>query len=211
MPIYKEFKAPNGAFVKHHVLSKIESSGEFAGALVIVNSFDSQEAEAMGRLSLWCWTVPLPSVLITEFSKQGLETVLTTVTDSPFFGGVIVPSLGTLEAAKIMRWAVIKVYRDAAEFGSFTWDGSTFDSDQISQSRIQGAVQLAQLALSQGQPFSIDWTLADNTSRTLNAIQMISVGVDMGEHINACHMKARMLREQINAATTKEELDVIQW
>ena len=207
MPIYKEFEAPNGAFVKHHVLSKIESSGEFAGALVIVNSFDSQEAEAMGRLSLWCWTVPLSSVLITEFSKQGLETVLTTVTDSPFFGGVIVPSLGTLEAAKIMRWAVIKVYRDAAEFGSFTWDGSEFDCDPTSRGRISEAARTAD----RGVEFEVGWTLRNNSTRLLNQNGIKALDTALASHTQWCHQKARELRNQIEMASTKEEVEAIVW
>ena len=113
-------------------------------------------------------------------------------------------SLGDLKAAK---WDAIKAARDDAEFGGFNWAGSHFDSDAISQSRIQGAVQLA--AMTPG--FSLEWTLADNSIRTLNAADMAAVGAALGAHVAILHADARELRTQINAATTAAQLDGIRW
>lgn len=117
-----------------------------------------------------------------------------------------------LDELKAEQWAKIKASRDAEEFGGFEWDGSTFDSDQMSQSRIQGAVQMAQLALDTGNAsWSIDWTLQDNTVRTLTAAQMVDVGVTMASHISACHATARALRARLEAASTREEVEAIVW
>ena len=52
----------------------------------------------------------------------------------------------TLDELRAAAWARIKSERSRVEFGGFAWDGSRFDSDEISQSRIQGTVMLAQLA-----------------------------------------------------------------
>lgn len=114
-------------------------------------------------------------------------------------------SLADLKAEK---WVAIKAARNAAEFGGFTWDGSVFDSDLISQSRIQGATQLAGLA---PMTFSLDWTLADNSVRTLNAMQMIAVGEALGAHVATQHSIGRSLRAAIEAATSAAELDAIAW
>lgn len=108
-------------------------------------------------------------------------------------------------------WSRIKSIREAVEFGFFESNGHTFDGDSESRSRIQGAAQLAMLAQSTAQPFSIDWTLADNTQVTLTAAEMIGVGVSLGQHVNNAHSIARVLRAQIEAATTPEELETIQW
>lgn len=112
---------------------------------------------------------------------------------------------------KAAKWAEIKRARDQAEFGGFTWDGSAFDSDPTSQSRIQGAAQLATLAQLASQPFSIDWTLADNTVRTLSAADMIAVGTAMGVHISTQHASGRVKRQQIDAASTVEEVNAVAW
>ena len=113
----------------------------------------------------------------------------------------------TLDQIKAAKWELIKAARDAAEFGSFVWDGSEFDADALSQQRIIGAAQLAEI----NPAFEIDWTLADNSVRTLNAAQMKSVGTALGAHVNAQHVKARGLRTQIENATTRAEVEAVTW
>lgn len=117
----------------------------------------------------------------------------------------------TLDDLKVQKWNEMKTQRDAVEFGGFVWNGYTFDSDQLSQQRIQGAAQMAQIAASQGQPYSITWTLADNSGLVLTGDEMISVGMQMGFHIDSCHARGRELREQINSASTREEVEAIAW
>lgn len=113
----------------------------------------------------------------------------------------------TLRAARKNKWAEIKKARDAAEFGGFIWDGSPFDSDPKSQSRIQGAGQIAQL----DPDASLEWTLQNNDVRTLNAAEIIQVGRTMGMHITGAHARGRVLRAQIDAATTVEAINLITW
>ena len=113
----------------------------------------------------------------------------------------------TLADFKAAKWAQIKRARVNAEFGGFTWDGSPFDSDAISQSRIQGVLQLAALI----PDFSIDWTLADNTVRALSGSELAAVGVALWLHVGTQHAKARVLRAQIEAATTADEVDAVVW
>lgn len=117
----------------------------------------------------------------------------------------------SLDQARMDRWQVIKAQRTAREFGGFTWDGSTFDSDTESQSRIQGAAQLATLAKLAGQPFEVDWTLADNSVRTLSGDDMLAVGQAMGRHVMAVHGAGRALRARIESAETLEEVEAATW
>lgn len=112
-----------------------------------------------------------------------------------------------LQACKDIQWAKIKQARAAAEFGGFHWDGSAFDSNPVAMQRISGAVQLAALAAD----FSVDWTLQDNTVRTLSATDMVGVGMALGAHSAVCHNKARALRAQIDAAQTSAEVLAIAW
>lgn len=113
----------------------------------------------------------------------------------------------TLSDLQVAKWEQIKRARSSAEFGGFTWDGSPFDSDAISQSRIQGAVQLAAMA----PEFTIEWTLADNSARNLSAADLANVGAALGIHVATQHAKARTLRSQIEAATTAAEVDAVTW
>lgn len=70
---------------------------------------------------------------------------------------------------------------------------------------------MATLAAQAGQPFSIDWTLADNTVRTLSGADMIAAGQAMALHIEAQHETGRAVRAAIMAATTLAEVDAVQW
>ena len=112
---------------------------------------------------------------------------------------------------KAVKRATIKRARGIAEYAGFTWAGSTFDSNAISQQRIASAVQLASLSKAANQPFSITWTLADDTLRTLTADEMIQVGLALGEFVQTNFQKAQALQQQIDAATTKEEVEAVVW
>jgi hypothetical protein len=114
----------------------------------------------------------------------------------------------TLAELKAAKWEEIKDARSVAEYGGFVWEDSVFDSDPSSQQKIIGASQMASL---NPATFLIDWTLADNSVRTLNATEMNAVGVALGEHVNAQYVHARELRQQIEAATTKEQVALIHW
>lgn len=112
----------------------------------------------------------------------------------------------SLQEKRAAKWREIKAARHAAEFGSFVWDGKTFDADAVSQSRIQGVVQLSLL----DNTLVMDWTLADNTTVSLTASEFIQVGVALGVHVNTAHTHARTLRDQIETAT-ESQLTQIRW
>lgn len=117
----------------------------------------------------------------------------------------------SLEQHKTARWAEIKATREANEFGGFTWDGSVFDSDAISQARIQGAVVLAMQALGAEVAFSIDWTLKDNSVRSLTGMQVVAVGQALATHVGTQHEIARILRTSIEEAVSISEVESVSW
>lgn len=101
----------------------------------------------------------------------------------------------------------MKALRSQKESAGFTWDGSVFDSDRVSQSRIMGAVQLAGM----NPAFEIPWTLQNNSVRVLNAADMISVGATLGSHVATIFARAQELRTEIYAASTIAEVEAITW
>ena len=126
---------------------------------------------------------------------------------------VVVETTDVVNAARVMKWEEIKQKRADVEFSPFTWDGSSFDADIQSRTRVQGAVMMAQLAVAQGQGagFSVDWTLSDNTIRTLGAADMIAAGLALGNHVGAAYATARSLRAGLAAASTLAEVAAIVW
>lgn len=117
-----------------------------------------------------------------------------------------------LDERKAAMWQQVKARR-----ASLTDDpGATVatpagvvQSDSKSQQNILGLVQMAVLANISAQPFAADFTLADNTVVTLNASQMIGLGVAVGQHVQAVYAQATALRQVIEAAEDHEALDLI--
>lgn len=106
----------------------------------------------------------------------------------------------SLDEIKAQKWEEIKLQRDAIEFGGFTFEGNVYDSDQVSQGRIMGAVITG-----------VDqvWTTADNTTVNLNALQMQQLYVALQAHIADAHERGRIARNAIEEASTKDEIESI--
>lgn len=117
----------------------------------------------------------------------------------------------SLEEIKLQRWAYIKTKREADNIKPLLTTHGTFDADYKSQKGITDAIMLLQTLASLGTPTSIDFTLADNTTTTLTTPQMIEVGLTLGSRTQQLFSKARGLRDSINSANTKEEVEAIEW
>ena len=113
----------------------------------------------------------------------------------------------SLDYSRNLKWDEIKAARTAQEFDSFEWGGYVFQCDEVSQRRIQGAVQLAML----DSTLTLDWTLADNTVQTFTAAEFESIGQELAAHVSQCHERGRILRQEIDAATSEQDLEAISW
>jgi hypothetical protein len=118
----------------------------------------------------------------------------------------------TLAQHKLMKWVEIKAERAAREYGTYTTpQGQVVDIDAQSQARILSTYSLAVDAKAAAAPFSVVWTLADDSEVTLNANQMIAFGKQVMQYISGLYDTARGLRAQIVAASTVAEVEAIQW
>lgn len=117
----------------------------------------------------------------------------------------------TLQDYKDEKWSEIKRDRDAAINAPLSTPYGVFDADANSRANIANAVLYLQTLEQQGTPGTIDWTLADNTTITLNYAEMSSVGLLLGQRTNAAYDTGRALRTQIDAATTIAEVEAIHW
>lgn len=123
------------------------------------------------------------------------------------FSAPVVP----LADAKVSLWTRAKALRDAKINAGVAVAGvGTFDSDDASRLNLTGASVMALAAQAANQPFSINWKLADNSIVTLNAAQMIQIGVAVGAKVSAIHARAQAIGLAIEAATTRQNLEAIQ-
>ena len=107
----------------------------------------------------------------------------------------------SLDEIKAQKWAEIKLQRDQLEFGGFEFGGNIYDSDQVSQGRIMGA---AAAGVDQ------TWTLANNATVELSAMQLQQLYAALQAHIASAHERGRIARQLIFEAETKEQVESIQ-
>lgn len=117
----------------------------------------------------------------------------------------------TLNQVKDAQWSFVKSARQAAIEAHLVTPFGTFDADQSSQKAITDSVLMLQTLASIGQPTTIDFTLADNSTVTLDTTQMVTVGLLLGQQTQVAHAQARTLRTQIEAATTIAEVEAVTW
>ena len=114
-----------------------------------------------------------------------------------------------LAAAKAAKLAAINAERDRREREGFPYLGKVLDSNPRSVQRITAAALAAQAALAAGQPFSLDWTCADNSTLTLDAAGMIGMPVALARHAAVLHDHARALKMTTEAAIDQVEMSAI--
>jgi hypothetical protein len=119
--------------------------------------------------------------------------------------------LGTSIAARKQDVrSAINSERDRREQGGFEYLGKVFDSDPTSVIRINAAVNTAVSAVLSGSDFSVDWTCADNSTVALNAQQFMGLATALAEHSNTQHIRARGMKDQLDAAETEEDLAAVE-
>lgn len=115
-----------------------------------------------------------------------------------------VPTFDELKAAK---YSEIAAARYSAETGGCTVDGVMIATDRGSQALLTAAVVMARL----DPEFKTKWKCADGSFKQLDAFQLRAIGDAVIAHVESCFAREGELCEQIDAATTPEELDAIQW
>jgi len=115
-----------------------------------------------------------------------------------------------MAALRQAKWEAIKALRSAAEESSVFVNGNWFDADALSLQRIAGTIQYAQI-VGGASGWSTVWTTADNKPVTVDINVLTAVGVAIGRQVMAVHAYGRTLREAIDATTTAEELEAIEW
>lgn len=115
------------------------------------------------------------------------------------------PTLPTREEL----YKLVNALRDQKETEGFVFGGKLFESDERSVARISNAALTAQSMLAAGQPFSIEWTAADNTTLMLVDSDMLAFQGTLTLRASRLHAHARALKDRIANATTEEEANEV--
>jgi hypothetical protein len=117
----------------------------------------------------------------------------------------------SLEVVKEEKRTFLNACRDKDESSGFIFNGKIYDSTERSVLRITTAALSAQLAIATNQPFSLDWTTADNSTVTLSAQETASLPLYLALHGKALHEKCKTLKTQVEACNSVEEVESIVW
>ena len=145
----------------------------------------------------------------TKWDFDGNKLVLVVIPEPE---PVYVP---TLDEAKAQRREYIKQKRNEAEAASpFLYDGSLFDYDSLSRERINSAVIGSTIAAMSGMDTNTvvaSWRLYDNSERNMKVSDWLAFKQAEIARSGECFSKAAGLKAQIDACTTVEEVQAIEW
>lgn len=107
---------------------------------------------------------------------------------------------------KTAKLAEFKFKRDTIEIEPIEYNGQFYDYDEKARDRINAAIIALDLAGG-----SLSWTTADQKEAIVTANDLRGIIANVALRSNALHVKYRELKELVEKATTKEELEKITW
>lgn len=120
----------------------------------------------------------------------------------------IVEDIKTLDELKANKIAELKVNRDRNEQDYFVFRGHRYDNDHDACLRIDGTVEASRSA---DDSFEIEWTDYDDNEVVLDKTGLQGLVVARALHSQACHKQYREKKEQVNNATTADEVAAVVW
>lgn len=112
-----------------------------------------------------------------------------------------------LSELKAAKKAEIAQARYEAEIAGVTINGISIKTDRESQGLITGACLQAVI----DPTYTLNWKTIDGSFVELTAEDIKAIGTTVRTHVQAQFDREKTLLEQVNAATTAEELEVITW
>ena len=108
--------------------------------------------------------------------------------------------------AKANKINELKNIRDTLEVEPIEYNGNLFDYDDKARDRIKDAQEALE-----GTDLTIDWTTATNTDVPLGWADFKAIRSAVAIRADVLHKRYRVCREQVDVATTIEEVEAIKW
>jgi len=114
----------------------------------------------------------------------------------------------TLNIDKLKETKLVEIAdkRWRTETGGITIDGMEIATDRESQALLTAAV----LKVKDDPSYTVNWK-AKNGWFELDAATLIAIADAVRAHVQMCFDKEKQLQEQIDKATTVEELEAVVW
>ena len=192
MYIFQEAETPQGATCNVHRLVKSEISGD--GAIVTISSSTGVDSDFI----VWQDQHEVPFTAFAGNYPDDVYAYLVSAT-GPFGGGVLIADQDELTKLKLKRKNTVNTYRDKMIAMGCTTPSGIMDTDADSLRNIMATYQAAVLSIVMQASFSVEWRLADNSTITLNAAQLIAAGNAVLARVEACYQHSWLLKADIEA------------
>ena len=117
----------------------------------------------------------------------------------------------TLDKLKSTKKQEINQAREQARLDEGAeYDNDLFDIDEKSQANITAIVSML-IANNIPDTYKSVYRSKTNNNHELTKVQMVELGTVIGAKVSEIYQKSWTLKEQVNKATTKEEVEVIKW
>jgi hypothetical protein len=126
---------------------------------------------------------------------------------SVYIDSIITAADITLEDYKKLKLEEIAAKRYEFETSGLTLNGTVIDTSRESQSILTSAY----ISLKNNLITSVDWKDSTGVFVTLGLAEIEALSAAVSAHVQSAFTKEKMLTEQVTAATTKSEVDVIKW
>lgn len=126
-------------------------------------------------------------------------------------GDAFVPppvAVRTLDDRRATRREQAQVYRTTTIVAGCMTPKGRVQTDEVSQASILQAMFRAQLAISMGETWSIDWLMEDNSVASHDAGEMIAMGLAVGAWKTACFAASVPILEEIKASDDPDGIDI---
>lgn len=121
-------------------------------------------------------------------------------------GVTIIHTEEPIEVIKQRKILELKYQRDAAEVEPVEYGGHLYDYDSKARDRINAAI----IALDvQGEGAKISWTTADNEDAVVTAADLRMIIASVAARSNKLHTAYRTAKARVEAAQSKDEIDII--
>ncbi|ECL2361680.1 DUF4376 domain-containing protein [Campylobacter jejuni] len=114
-----------------------------------------------------------------------------------------------LEVKKELKKREITKNRDEAINGGVEYNGKVFQSSEKDRNLLTSTISL--FSITKQVPEGFKWIAKDNEAVSFSLEDLIALGGVMVNAVNASMIKARNLKDQIEQATSLEELNLITW
>lgn len=196
--IEREVELDDGRTLHFHEVR--ESRVDFTNNRIIVFTNSTVEEGSLDITTLFTVTT------FTTWDPDLLNDLEDVIATEPLELYTEVPKVinETVDSLKAAKKVEINNRRDLLEKGGFPFMGKVIDSNLQSSLRIIYVGFSAMIAIQFSQPFSIDWTTADNSILTLDAPAALDMQAAFLTFAQELHDNATILKAQVDAITSTD-------